>query len=148
MAKLLEKEELTPRWAAFLPLYIESGNAYQSAIQAGFSHEYANVITTRFPTKVRKSLAAALEEKGIGSEVVAERIRTLLYATKPVWVKGENGVNEMIDEGPDYQAIDKGLTHTLKIGIGGGYAPEKSLIAHVEIPASPRIIALAEKLNK
>lgn len=35
-------KKLTPKQKAFADEYIKSGNAYQSAIKAGYSHKYAN----------------------------------------------------------------------------------------------------------
>src|SRR5690348_5598026 len=84
-----QDEQLDPRWATFLDLYLASGNAKASAIEAGFSETYADNITTRFPDKVRKSMAAALESTGVTSELIAEKILLLLHAKKPVIMGGE-----------------------------------------------------------
>lgn len=107
--------ELSPRWSEFVSLYIKSGNALQSAVKAGFSSEYARVITTRFPDKVRKSLTDALEGRGITSEKIAEKIEVLLDATKQVYAKDSEGNQEIVAETPDYQAIDKGIAHATRI---------------------------------
>src|SRR5688572_28437405 len=66
--ELTTVEELDPRWANFVDLYLTNGNAKRSAIEAGFSENYADVITSRFPEKVRKSLVDALDHKGITSD--------------------------------------------------------------------------------
>lgn len=100
--------ELPPQWATFIGRYLETGNARQSAIDAGFSDSYANTITTRFPDKVRSTLRDALESKGITSEKIAEKVNELLEA--------KTG-----DE-PNYQAIDKGISHAVKIR--GDYSDE------------------------
>lgn len=94
--KPIKDDELNPRWAKFVELYLGSGNAKQSAIEAGFSEEYAAVITTRFPEKVRISLSRALEDKGIDSASIAEKVKWLM-------------------DQEDYQAVDKGISHAIKI---------------------------------
>ena len=38
----MKKRKLTPKQQLFADEYIKSGNAYQSAIRAGYSHKYAN----------------------------------------------------------------------------------------------------------
>lgn len=127
-------DELTPRWAAFIGHYIESGSARQSAIKAGFSQQYADVITTRFPDKVRESLNDALNNKGITSEKIAEKINTLLDATTPIYKNNnETGEVEHVGDKPDYQAVDKGITHAIKIGVGGGYAAEKKQTVNLNV---------------
>ena len=132
MSKKISIAELDPRWAKFIDRYLETGNAKQSAIIAGFSEEYASVITTRFPDKVRESLTDALESKGITSERIAEKIEVLLEASTPIY-KNNNATGEIehIGDKPDYIAVDKGITHAIKIGIGGGYAPEKHIVANM-----------------
>ena len=115
----IQSEELDPRWATFLDLFIKSSNSYQSALQAGFSESYAVVIRQRFPEKVKKSLAEALEAKGIDSEKNAEKIRVSLDSDEP-------------------NAIDKGIAHAAKIGVGGGYAPEKKVTLSLEVSKEER----------
>src|SRR3990167_10497983 len=63
--------------------------------------------------RVGRTLAAALEERGVTSDKLALKIDQLL-------------------DSDEYQAVDKGITHAAKIGVGGGYAPEKAVSLHVE----------------
>lgn len=73
-------------------------------------------------------LISALESKGVDANALADKIKTLLFAKKKMTVtRNNNGETEWREE-EDVAAIDKGLTHALKAGIGGGYAPEKSLV--------------------
>ena len=65
-------------------------------------------MTFEFPEKVKKGLVAALDARGITPEKIAEKIGWLLNQEK-------------------YEAVDKGIAHAAKIGVGGGYAPEKSV---------------------
>lgn len=94
--KLTEIEDTAPRWAKFYHEYLKNGNAYRSAVKAGFSKEYAKVITSRMPRAVRESLKQALEKQGLTTHKIASRIRHLV-------------------ESNDTVAVDKGLTHVLKI---------------------------------
>jgi len=109
-----EVVELSPRWANFIDRYIETGNAKQSAKDVGFSEHYADVITSRFPQKVRKSLAQALETKGVTSQKIADKIDWLL-------------------DQDEYQAVDKGITQAAKMGVGGGYEAERVATMNVDI---------------
>jgi hypothetical protein len=61
-------------------------------------------------------LRAALERQGINPKRIAEKIDILLNATKPIQkFSHETGETELLGETPDYQAIDKGITHATKI---------------------------------
>lgn len=135
--KQLEKteEKLDPRWFSFQSFYLESGNAYKSAIEAGFSEEYAKVITSRIPNKVIKSLNDALQEKGVTPEKIADRINDLLDAKR----------STLMGEVPDYQAIDKGITHAIKIR--GDYAPDKSISIVANVKGKEMVRELASKLK-
>lgn len=140
---LAKVEELPDvRWLAFQEHYLVSGNAYQSAIQAGFSEEYAKVITSRIPDKVIKSLNDALEHKGITPDKIADKINTLLDAQKKVrtYIKGDL-TSEYEEE--DHQAIDKGISHAVKIR--GDYAPEKSV--QVQIKADVKDFTKLDKIK-
>lgn len=121
-------DKINPKWANFTERYLETGNAYQSAIDVGFTKSYALVITSRFPDKVIKSLKEALEAKGITPEKIAEKVDSLLEATKPIYKNNnETGEIELVGESPDYQAIDKGITHAVKIR--GDYAEDAPKVA-------------------
>lgn len=141
-----QEDELNPKWAKFIEAYLDSGNAYRSAIQAGFSEEYAKVITSRYPEKVRNSLKDALEHKGIDSAKIASKINELLEA-KTVITKNNvtTGEVEIIREQPDYTAIDKGIRHAIQVR--GDYAPEKHQNTNVNINGtlSDEAIRIAEE---
>lgn len=151
MANKLKKTEddLNPRWAKFIELYILTGKAKESALRAGFSENYAAVILNRFPDKVKKSLSEALEARGITSEKVAEKIGVLLDAKKKVRTYTKGDITEEYEE-EDHAAIDKGITHAAKIGVGGGYAAEKSvnLTLTAEVMDDDSLQKLAQKLNE
>jgi hypothetical protein len=139
--ELTTVEELDPRWAKFVDLYLQTGNAKQSAIEAGFTENYADVITSRFPEKVRKSLVDALDHKGITSDKIAEKVGKLLEGKKDLYFFGEK-----IGEVDDFNAIDKGLTHALKIR--GDYAPDKSITLNANVnitPQDPKAKEIADK---
>lgn len=96
-----------------------------------------------------KTMAQALEAQGINSIKIAEKIEVLLNAETPIYKNNnETGEVEHVGDKPDYQAVDKGISHALKIGIGGGYAPEKSINVNVEIVDRKAMQELADKINK
>jgi hypothetical protein len=78
--------------------------------------------------RVKGTLVDALERRGVNADKIAERVDDLLDSQDP-------------------QYIDKGITQSAKMGVGGGYAPEKSINVNVEVEANPKIKELAEKLN-
>ena len=69
----------------------------------------------------------ALESKGVNAHKIADKILELLDAKRKVTVVKKKGEDVIIEE-IDASAIDRGLTHALKTGVGGGYAPEKGLL--------------------
>lgn len=69
---MAEEYKLTPKQKAFADEYIISGNAYQSAIKAGYSHNYAkgNVVKLLENVRVQKYLDERNE--AIESEKIAD----------------------------------------------------------------------------
>jgi len=120
-------EEISPRWLEFIDEYLKTGNARQSALKVGFTEAYANIITQRIPVKVRKSMQEALEAKGITPERIAESIDFLL-------------------EHDNFQAVDKGITHAAKMGVGGGYVPEKHVNLNYDVELTDEERKLAAEL--
>ena len=72
-------------------------------------------------------LITALEARGIDANKAADKLMELLNAKRKRTVKIKGDLVEESDE-VDSPAIDKALSHILKIGIGGGYAPERSAV--------------------
>lgn len=111
--------KLTKKQRMFAKNYALTENGTQSVIEAEYdvkSAEVAKVIASENLTKPnvveaikneQKNLLEALEAQGITPQRIAEKIDMLL-------------------EG-DANSIDKGLNHAIKAGVGGGYAPEKSI---------------------
>lgn len=93
-----------------------------------------------------KTMIGALKAQGITPVKIAEKINVLLNAEKKVRqiIRGEL-TTEYEEE--DTNAIDKGITHSLKLGIGGGYAPEKSLNVNVSVIDDEAITKIADELN-
>ena len=62
------KDKLDPRQLTFVKCYTDPdsptcGKAYQSAIKAGYSHEYAKQLPGK-SVKVRNSMVQAMKDKG------------------------------------------------------------------------------------
>lgn len=72
---------LTPRQLAFIGNYCKQGgatfgNAYRSAIKAGYGEGTAKHIMAQLPEKVEQKIVEGLDEKGIQKEIV-EKLRWL-----------------------------------------------------------------------
>ena len=104
------------RWAKFVVYYLESGNAYRSALKAGFGKTYAKFARQMMPERVKQGLMMQLEKQGVTEGLVANRIKMLLIAKKPVY-RNNNVTKEIekVSEIDDVDAIDKGLRHVLAI---------------------------------
>ena len=73
-------------------------------------------------------LITALEARGIDANKAADKLMELLNAKRKRTVKIKGDLVEEVSE-IDSPSIDKALSHILKAGVGGGYAPERSAIA-------------------
>lgn len=72
-------------------------------------------------SELHATMADALAAKGINPDTVAEAIHKLLNAQKVRIIVRADGDEVIEEEKEDSFAINKGITHALKIGIGGGY---------------------------
>lgn len=66
-------------------------------------------------------MLGAFEAQGITPYKIAGKIRDLLNSKKIIKVAGKDGETQIISEEDNVNAIDKGITHAAKFGIGGGY---------------------------
>lgn len=73
-------------------------------------------------------MIGAMEAQGITPFAIAGKIKELLNAKKITKVAGQI---ESIED--NYQAIDKGITHAAKFGIGGGYKTNDQPIAQQNV---------------
>lgn len=73
-------------------------------------------------------IIGAMEAQGITPFFVAGKIKELLNAKKITKVAGQI---ESIED--NYQAIDKGITHAAKFGLGGGYKTNDQPIAQQNV---------------
>lgn len=71
--------------------------------------------------KATEEMLGAFEAQGITPYYVAGKIKDLMEAKKITKVAGKDGEVQIISEEDNYQAIDKGISHAAKFGIGGGY---------------------------
>ena len=76
------------------------------------------------------------EKGGLTPKKVVDKIQQLLDSKKITKIMTVNGDVHVTEE-DNIIAINSGLTHALKIGIGGGYAPEtllqKGTVGHVHM---------------
>jgi len=93
-------------------------------------------------------MLTALEVKGVDAHKVAEKISELINAKKKITDYAVSRNRTITKEEIDSNAIDKGVTHALKIGVGGGYAPEKKLHGIKDFSLSDLLMKIEEEENK
>lgn len=98
-----EKRKLTVKQQAFADFYIETGNAYQSAIKAGYSESYARGNVVKLLENV--SVKAYIDEqmKKLQSERVADQQEILEFLTSVI--RGEVDEPVPILDGGGYQKV-------------------------------------------
>jgi len=135
MPKLTEKTKRI-RQKRFLTAFAKTGSPRKAAYEVlnigskgGKDLDAsASAAGTQMLNRIGGTLVDALERRGVNADKIAERVDDLLDSQDP-------------------QYIDKGITQSAKMGVGGGYAPEKSINVNVEVEANPKIKELAEMLN-
>lgn len=100
----LNVRKLTPKQQAFADYYIEFGNAYQAAIEAGYSKNYAkgNVVKLLENVSVKTYIENRMEE--LKSERVADQQEILEYLTSIL--RGEQTEETLRGVGEGAQTID------------------------------------------
>lgn len=100
----LNVRKLTPKQQAFADYYIEYGNAYQAARQAGYSENYAkgNVVKLLENVSVKTYIENRMEE--LKSERVADQQEILEYLTSVL--RGEQTEETLRGVGEGAQTID------------------------------------------
>lgn len=96
--------KLTVKQQRFADEYIRTGNAYQSAINAGYSETYAkgNVVKLLENVSVKSYIDKCLEE--LKKESIAEQDEILQYLTSVM--RGEMTEQTLVGQGEGYQEID------------------------------------------
>lgn len=96
--------KLTVKQQRFADEYIRTGNAYQSAINAGYSETYAkgNVVKLLENVSVKYYVDKRLEE--LKKESIAEQDEILQYLTSVM--RGETTEQTLVGQGEGYQEID------------------------------------------
>jgi hypothetical protein len=77
--------ENDPKFAKFQELYIETGNAYDSAKAAGYSEVYAKSHAHKLAARVRVKMGVALAAVGVDRVSLARRLARKLDATTVKW---------------------------------------------------------------
>lgn len=96
--------KLTVKQQRFADEYIRTGNAYQSAINAGYSETYAkgNVVKLLENVSVKSYIDKRLKE--LKKESIAEQDEILQYLTSVM--RGEMTEQTLVGQGEGYQEID------------------------------------------
>lgn len=83
----------------------------------------------------QETMIAALEQAGVSPSFLARKVKELLNKEQVI-VRNNitTGLIETIETGEmDVQAVDKGITHALKLGLGGGYKDNQSMTTNQTI---------------
>ena len=104
--------KLTIKQQKFADEYVISGNAYQSAIKAGYSHNYARAQASKLlenvgvKSYIDKQLAKLQSEKVADQQEVMEFLTSILRGeiTEPMAVLDGDGYQKVIDVIPSAQA--------------------------------------------
>ncbi len=101
---MIYEMKLTVKQQRFADEYIRTGNAYQSAINAGYSETYAkgNVVKLLENVSVKSYIDKRLEE--LKKESIAEQDEILQYLTSVM--RGEMTEQTLVGQGEGYQEID------------------------------------------
>lgn len=101
---MVNEMKLTVKQQRFADEYIRTGNAYQSAINAGYSETYAkgNVVKLLENVSVKSYIDKRLEE--LKKESIAEQDEILQYLTSVM--RGEMTEQTLVGQGEGYQEID------------------------------------------
>lgn len=138
-SRILSRGEITQK--AFEVLFQKYGGDGLRAAELAIMEVYPHIKNRKkiierarlhmINTPYAMNMSAALEAQGVTANEVAIKIKELINAKhirKQVWTQ-EDGVTKWTETDEiDAFAVDKGITQALKVGLGGGYAPEKSLI--------------------
>ena len=115
----------------FITAVMETGNLAEAARRTGkpTTQHSAESIGSEKLSKLEPTMIEALVNRGITTGKIAERVEDLL-------------------ESQDPQFIDKGITQSMKMGLGGGYAAEKHQSVNVNVNTTPDDVTKYESLRK
>lgn len=91
----------------FRELYLKTGNALQSAKEAGYSESVARADSWKFARAVRISLADALRARGIDEVSQAEKLAKLQEARTVKWNPSEEEFEEFGDSDVQMRATQE-----------------------------------------
>jgi hypothetical protein len=118
--KSSKRPHLSPKQALFLKGYTDRksptfGNAYQSAVAAGYASEYARKITTVLSENVSATMVDALDHAGATDDILAKRHAELLNKREVIVVhEGKESHHELTDQ-PDTNAVKAALDMAYKL---------------------------------
>lgn len=107
--------------------------------------------------KAQSAMVDALKAKGIDPEFLASKVKELLEAKKVVKMitkdsQGNTLKVDVVSEEVDKFAIDKGLTHAFKLGVGGGYQNEREANAggniNINFINSPQVQSVVKNFEE
>lgn len=106
----MKQKKLTPKQQAFAEHYIETGNATEAAVKAGYSKKYANTNASKLLQNT--TIKSYIDEKL--SEMSSERIAsaTEVLETLTAIIRGESRSAVLRGLGEGYQEIDEKMPPT------------------------------------
>lgn len=134
----------------FIELWKEIGSAVGAikVLKPHLTQNSASFMAAQYATEAKLTMMDALTDIGITPPDVAEGVSKLLHAKKIKRVRDAEGglIEEM--EREDMAAIDKGITHAAKFGVGGGYRPDQIQGAFATFSLSDLLKKAEEEKNK
>lgn len=105
-----EKSALNPRQEAFIEFYLQSGNAYQSAIKAGYSKNYAKSQYKNLLENENVQKAIAMRMENVKNSRIAETNEVLEYLTAVMRGNENDEIVMNIGKGNGITAAEKVAT--------------------------------------
>jgi phage terminase small subunit len=117
----MESRKLTPKQQAFADYYIETGNATQSAIKAGYSKRTAtvigaeNLIKPNIKKYIDKRMQKLADKRIMGAQEALELLTSIARAeiTEEVVLSSETGISK-VDKIPDIRDRQRAAEELLK----------------------------------
>lgn len=131
---------LTKKQRGFVKDYVKTGVGVTAALKNYDTTDYDTAHAIATENLQKPSILKSIQEM-LPDDLLAERHLELLNKREQR-VVGE----ELLEVGPDVQAVSKGLDMAYKIK--GNYAPEKSVNLNIDAAPSDRIKELARKLKE
>jgi terminase small subunit-like protein len=101
--------EQDPKFLKFAELYVATGNAYRSAIAAGYDKEYARGHAWELAGRLQIKMPRALREAGVDVVQLARMLKRKLSAKTARWNPKTKQWDKLVDHGTQLSAATLAL---------------------------------------